>query len=295
MKKRLKTLLSEFIPLGELSNICNSYDIVGDIAIIRLTEKSRQNGQIIANSIMKVHKNVRTVLVQTSPVHGNYRLRKLEHVAGEKRTTTIHRESGCLFSVDVNKCYFSPRLFYERMRIAKLVGDGETIVNMFAGVGCFSLVIAKHTNAAKIYSIDINPIAVQYMKENVRLNRAFGRVIPILGDAKEIIQKMLRHVADRVLMPLPEKAFEYLPYALIALKNREGWIHYYDFEHAGKNENAVEKVKMKISERLEDLGVKFDIPFGRIVRTTGPNWYQVVLDIKMCSSHNAYSAILKDH
>jgi len=286
VKKRLKTLLSEVLPPEEISHIYNSYDIVGDIAIIRLTEESRKYSQIIADTIMKVHKNVRTVLAQTSSVHGDYRLRKLEHIAGEKRTTTVHRESGCLFLVDVDKCYFSPRLFYERMRIAKLVRDGETVVNMFAGVGCFSLVIAKHSNAAKIYSIDINPIAVQYMRENVKLNRAFGRVIPIKGDAKEIILKMLHGVADRVLMPLPEKALEYMPYALLALKEGGGWIHYYDFEHASKGENAVEKVKLKVAQRLKSLGVRFEIPFGRIVRTTGPNWYQIVLDIK------AYSVLL---
>jgi tRNA (guanine37-N1)-methyltransferase len=283
VKKRLKTLLSEVLPPEEISHIYNSYDIVGDIAIIRLTEESRKYSQIIADTIMKVHKNVRTVLAQTSSVHGDYRLRKLEHIAGEKRTTTVHRESGCLFLVDVDKCYFSPRLFYERMRIAKLVRDGETVVNMFAGVGCFSLVIAKHSNAAKIYSIDINPIAVQYMRENVKLNRAFGRVIPIKGDAKEIILKMLHGVADRVLMPLPEKALEYMPYALLALKEGGGWIHYYDFEHASKGENAVEKVKLKVAQRLKSLGVRFEIPFGRIVRTTGPNWYQIVLDIKAYS------------
>ncbi|MEM3565578.1 MAG: class I SAM-dependent methyltransferase family protein [Candidatus Bathyarchaeia archaeon] len=295
MKKRLKTLLLEILPPEEASSIYNSYDIIGNIAIIRLTEKSRKYSQIIAETIMKAHKNIRTVLAQTSPVHGDYRLRRLEHIAGEKRTTTVHKESGCLFSVDIDKCYFSPRLSYERMRIAKLVEDGETIVNMFAGVGCFSLVIAKHSNAAKIYSIDINPIAIQYMKENVKLNRAFGKVIPIKGDAKEVIQKILRNVADRILMPLPEKAFEYLPYALIALKIGKGWIHYYDFEHAKKREHAIEKAKAKVSERLKALGVKFKIPFGRIVRTTGPNWHQIVLDIRAHSTTTCTSSNPKNN
>jgi tRNA (guanine37-N1)-methyltransferase len=280
MKKRLKMLLSEALSPEEISHIYNSYDIVGDIAIIRLTEKSEKYSRIIAETIMKVHKNVKTVLAQISPVHGDYRLRKLEYIAGKKKTVTIHRESGCMFSVDVEKCYFSPRLFYERMRIAKLVKDGETIVNMFAGVGCFSLVIAKHSNAEKIYSIDINPVAVQYMRENIRLNRAFTKVIPIEGDSKEVVQKMLRGVAYRVLMPLPEKAFKYLPYALLALKRNGGWIHYYDFEHASEGENAVEKAKIKVAQKLEGLGMKFEIPFGKRVRTTGPNWYQIVLDIK---------------
>lgn len=279
MKRRLRKILSETLPPEELTYVYNSYDIVGDIAIIRLTGASKKCTQVIAEAIMKVHKNVRTVLAQTSPIRGDFRLRKLEFTAGENRTVTVHKESGCLFSVDVRKCYFSPRLFYERMRIAKQVGNEEVVVNMFAGVGCFSIVIAKHSNVKKVYSIDVNHAAIQYMQENVRLNRVYGKVIPIRRDAKEAIAKRLRHVADRVIMPLPKKAFEYLPYALLALKKAEGWIHFYDFEHVKKNENPVDKVRLKVAEELENLGAIFEIAFGRIVRTTGPNWYQTVLDI----------------
>ena len=280
MRRRLRKILSEFLPPDESVYIYNSYDIVGDIAILRLTDKSRRHSQIIAEAIMSVHKNVKTVLVQTSLVHGDFRLRKLEYIAGENKATAVHKESGCRFSVNLGECYFSPRLFYERMRIAKQVRNGEFIVNMFAGVGCFSIVIAKHSNAEKVYSIDINPAANQNMQENVRLNRVYGKVIPILGDAKDVIEKRLCHVADRVLMPLPEKAFEYLSYALLTLQKAGGWIHYYDFEHAKKNENPIEKVKLKVAEKLGSLGVAFEISFGRVIRTTGPNWYQIVLDVK---------------
>jgi tRNA G37 N-methylase Trm5 len=80
-------------------------------------------------------------------------------------------------------------------------------------------------------------------------------------------------------MPLPEKAFECLPYALLALKTSGGWIHYYDFEHATKTENPVEKLKAKVAKRLESSGVDFELSFARVVRATGPNWYQIVLDI----------------
>ena len=280
LRKRLRKILSEFLPPDELVYVYNSYDILGDIAILRLTDTARKHGQIIAEAIMSIHKNVKTVLAQTSPVRGDFRLRKLEYIAGENKATTLHKESGCLFSVNVGECYFSPRLFYERMRIAKQVRKAEVIVNMFAGVGCFSIVIAKHSNTEKVYSIDINPIAVQNMQENVRLNRVYGKVMPILGDAKEVIKKTLCHVADRVIMPLPEKAIEYLPYALLALQKACGWIHYYDFEHALKNEDPIMKVKLKVAEKLGSLGVAFEIPFGRVIRTTGPNWYQIVLDIK---------------
>ncbi|MEM2631063.1 MAG: class I SAM-dependent methyltransferase family protein [Candidatus Bathyarchaeia archaeon] len=279
MKRRLTEILAGALPPEKLVYISNSYDIVGDIAIIRLNENSLEYAQLIAKAIMGIHKNVKTVLAQTSPVYGEFRLRKLEYVAGENKTITIHRESGCIFSVDIEKCYFSPRLSYERLRVAKQVGNGEKVVNMFAGVGCFSIVIAKHSKAEKIYSIDINPVAVKYMQENVRLNGVYGRVIPLKGDAGEIIQKSLVQKADRVLMPLPEKAFQYLDYAILALQKSGGYIHYYDFEHARKGENVVEKVKEKIAGKLKSLNVKFDIPFGRVVRTTGPNWYQVALEI----------------
>jgi tRNA (guanine37-N1)-methyltransferase len=130
-----------------------------------------------------------------------------------------------------------------------------------------------------VFSIDVNPAAIQFMRENIRLNRVYGKVIPLLGDSKAIIEHRLQHAADRVLMPLPEKAFEYLPCAVSALKTSGGLLHYYDFEHAKKTENPVEKAKLKVTEKLSSLNVAFEFPFSRVVRTTGPNWYQVVLDI----------------
>jgi tRNA (guanine37-N1)-methyltransferase len=280
LKRHLREILSELLPPEDLACIYNSYDIVGDIAIIRLTKASQRHSQAIAEAILSVHKNVKTVLAQTSPVRGDFRLRGLEFIGGENKTSTVHKELGCFFFVDVRECYFSPRLLYERMRITEQVKNKEVIVNMFAGVGCFSVIIAKHSNAEKIYSIDINPVAVQNMQKNVRLNRVYDKVVPMLGDSKDIIEKRLRHLADRVLMPLPEKALEYLPYALLALKRADGWIHYYDFEHAKKNEDPIAKIKQKVAKKLESSGADFQIPFGRVVRATGPNWYQVVLDIK---------------
>lgn len=287
MSKRLRNALSETLPPQSLAHVYNSYDIVGDIAIIRLTEASEECCLEIADAVMKVHKNVKTVLAQTSPVHGDFRLRRFKFVAGENGTVTTHRERGCLFLVDVEKVYFSPRLSYERMRIAKQVGNGEVVLNMFAGAGCFSILIAKYSKAEKVYSIDVNPSAVRYMQENIRLNGVYGRVSSMLGDAQEIVERNLRRIADRVLMPLPEKAFEYLPHALSALKKAGGWVHYYDFEYGKKKEDAIERVRLRVSERFQSLGAAFEIRFGRVVRATGPNWYQVVLDIEVSEARTA--------
>jgi len=265
----------------ELELVYRSYDIVGDIVIIRVPEKLRRHSITIGETIMKLHKNVKAVWRQSSAVGGKFRLRKLEHVTGEKRTITTYVEHACVFSVDLANCYFSPRLSHERMRIARLVQPRETAVNMFAGVGSFSIVIAKHSDAESVYSIDVNPTAVRFMQENVLLNRVLNRVVPLKGDAKTVIKERLQGTADRVLMPLPEKAYEYLDAGVETLKTNGGWIHYYDFEYARKGENPIEKAKAKVFEKLSLMNLDFAIPFGRLVRDTGPRWQQVVLDIQI--------------
>jgi tRNA (guanine37-N1)-methyltransferase len=281
MRESLKNVLASKLKPEELSLLYKSYDVVGDIAVIRIPESLEPRSGIIAETIMQTHKRVKTVLHQVSPILGDLRLRKLEWVRGERKTETFHKEFGCVFKVDLEKCYFSPRLSHERMRIAKLVKPNEVIVNMFAGVGCYSIIIAKHSEAKEIFSIDINPVAVQCMQENIEINKVRERVFPVEGDAKRIVEEKLRNVANRVLMPLPEKAYEYLDFAVLALKPTGGWISYYEFEHARKDENPVEKTKRKVFEKLQNFNVNFEIPFGRVVRTTGPNWYQVVIDIEV--------------
>jgi tRNA (guanine37-N1)-methyltransferase len=255
------------------------YDVVGDVAIIHVPKSVALEASLIAEAIMKTDRHVKAVLKQSSAVEGDFRLRGLEWILGEKKTKTVHKESGCFFSVDLAECYFSPRLSFERLRIAHLMRPGEVAVNMFAGVGCFSILMVKFGGARKVYSIDANPAAVDFLRENVKLNRMTGRVVPILDDSKDVVLKSLQGVADRVIMPLPDKAFEYLDFAILALKPGLNWVHYYDFVHAVKTENPVEKVRMKVAKKLKSLGLSFSVPYGRVVRSTGPHWYQIVLDI----------------
>ncbi|UCE96885.1 MAG: class I SAM-dependent methyltransferase family protein [Candidatus Bathyarchaeota archaeon] len=281
MKKDLKTALKGILSSKEIALVCKSFDIIGDIVVIRVPEQLLPHSKKIAEVLMTQHKHVKAVWRQSGPVHGEFRLRKLEWVAGERKTKTIYKEYGCVFKVDIKDCYFSPRLGFERMRIAKQVKEDEVVVNMFAGVGSYSITIAKHSRASKIYSIDINPIAVRYLRENILLNKAVNRVFPIEGEAKAIVEGMLSETADRVIMPLPEKAHSFLNSAILTAKPQGSWIHYYDFEYARKKENPVEKVKAKITKKLHKQSINFTIPFGRIVRQTGPNWYQIAIDVQL--------------
>ena len=233
-RKRLRDVLADKLSPEELRKIYNSYDVIGDVAVIRLRDDVADKAEIIAEAIMETQSRVKTVLRQVSPVSDVYRIRRLEWVRGEKKTETKYKEFGCVFKVDLAKAYFSPRLSNERIRIARKIKEGEVIVNMFAGVGTYSIIIAKHSKPKKVYSIDINPEAVRYMKENIAINKVQETVIPIFGDAREVIEKHLKGKADRILMPLPERALEYLDCAVEALKPVEGWIHYYSFEHGKK-------------------------------------------------------------
>jgi tRNA (guanine37-N1)-methyltransferase len=279
LRKRLKETFTKLYPTEKDVNVYNSFDIIGDTAVIKLPGHSAAKAEAVAEAIMKRNRNVNAVLTQTSGVTGDLRLRRLKHVAGENKTTTVHKELGCSFAVDLASCYFSPRLLGERLRIAHLVQPNEVVVNMFAGVGCFSIIIAKHSQATKVFSIDVNPVAVKFMEENIRRNRVYDKVVPLLGDAEKVVEARLQGCADRVLMPLPEKALEYLPCALSALKPAGGWIHVHTFEHALKKRNTADKVKQKLSETLGASGANFEVSAVRVVRSTGPNWFQLVADV----------------
>jgi tRNA (guanine37-N1)-methyltransferase len=281
LRKRLREKLSETLPAETLSKIYNSFDIIGDIAIIKIPPSNISNAEKVAKQMMVVHRNIRTVFTPVTRITGDFRVRELRLLAGESKTNTIHKEAGCIFKVDVEKTYFSPRLLYEHQRIASFVKSNETVVNMFAGVGCFSIIIAKTVRPVKVYSIDVNPTAVECMEKNVKINKVQDSVFPILGDSKDIISAQLGGLADRVLMPLPEKVLEYLPYALSALKPSGGMIHYYDFQHASGKENPIAKTKTIVTKKLDNLGVGYMFANSRVMRPTGPNWYQIVLDIKV--------------
>ncbi len=258
----------------ELHELGRSFDIVGDIAVVKIPDSLLPKKRRIGEALMGVHGNIRTVLLQAGPVGGEFRTRELEVIAGENRTETTHQEHGCKFRVDLARAYFSPRLATDRLRTARLVKPGEVVVNMFAGVGCYSVVIARHSEAEKVYSIDLNPAAVECMRDNVRINKVGARVVPVRGDARAIIEKHLTGVADRVLMPLPESAKEFLDAALMALKPSGGVIHLYDLGH----EPDLFGPTLEFAQKAA-AGRKIELVGKSVVRTYAPKTYHVVLDL----------------
>ena len=273
LREALKGKLSE-----EELRLFRAFDIIGDIAVVKLPEKLLPKKHLIGQALTQVHSHVRTVLNQTAPVRGEFRTRELEVIAGEPRTETIYHEGGCSFKVDLAKAYFSPRLATERLRVAKLAKPGEEVTNLFAGVGSYSIVIAKHSGVVKVYSIDKNPVAFEYMRENIRINKVGDRVVPILGDAREVVETHLKGKADRVLMPLPELAREFFKVALLALKPGGGVIHFYDFGEEPELFNpSLEFARTAATSE----GRKVELLGSRAIRSYATRVYHIVLDLKI--------------
>jgi tRNA (guanine37-N1)-methyltransferase len=275
-KPSLIEALSTELPPHLLASLPHAVDFVGDITIIEVPPELDSYKKTIGEAILKMHKNVRAVIAKAGAVGGTYRLREFSAIAGEQRTETVHREFGCLYSVDLAKAYFSPRLSYEHKRVSSLVQEGETVLDMFAGVGPFAILIAKTHQNVKVYAIDANRHAFEYLKKNIRLNRAVSKVHPFLGDARRVVNDNLKGVADRVIMNLPEKAIAFVDVACRALNPRGGTIHFYSFVNAS---DPAEASKLRFTEAVERAKRKVaEVPFSRMVRETGPYEWQAVID-----------------
>jgi len=272
-------LLDGKIPKRLQASLPHSIDIIGDIAIIELSPELQDHKKSIGEAMLKASKNVRTVLAKAGAVSGTYRLREFEIIAGEPRTVTMHKEHGCQFLVDVAKAYFSPRLSYERNRVASLVKEHETVVDLFTGVGPFAVQIAKKYENVEVYAIDVNPDAFDFLKRNIRLNRVDSRVHPILGDARQIVDDNMAGIADRVIMNLPEKSIDFVGAACKTLKPGGGVLHFYCFVNAS---DSLEAMEQRLAEAVGASGRKIrKKPLSKIVRATAPYEWQAVLDVEV--------------
>lgn len=268
-------LLEGVLPKELFVCIPRSFDIIGDVAVLELKPELWRFRFEIGEAVLKVNRHLKAVYVKGGRVNGVHRVRRLVHVAGEKRTLTLHKENGCVFKVDVASAYFSPRLSEERVRVADQVRAGEVVVDLFAGVGPFAILIAKRRRGI-VHAIDINPSAFQLLKENIELNKVSDLVFPYLGDCKKIVNDHLKGIADHVIMNLPGSAYEFIDVACSALRKDGGVIHYYQF---GRGETACEDVAAFFKDRVEEAEADvLKILNVRRVRPTAPREWQVAVD-----------------
>ncbi|MFA6329198.1 MAG: class I SAM-dependent methyltransferase family protein [Candidatus Micrarchaeia archaeon] len=271
---------------SDVAKVIRSYDCVGDIAIAEIPDELVPKQEVIAQAIMAQNGHIKVVARKDSPMLGEFRVRKITVIAGEKRTTTTYRESGCSFAFDVAKVYFSVRLSHERLRIASLVKPREKILALFAGVGPFAIVIAKRKPKTEVVGIELNPDAVRSFEKNILLNKT-PNVKAILGDVKKVVPQKYRGWADRIMMPLPHSAGDFLDAALIGANPEGCTIHFYGFvETKAKGETEFHKdiyaplVKL-VKEKARNAGMSCRITGKRVVRPFAAYVVQVVIDFKV--------------
>jgi len=250
-----------------------AYEVIGDICVLK-----HDSDEKTARAILKANRSIKVVLRPLSRVTGTFRTKSYEVVAGENRTETVYRENGCVFLVDVEKVYFSPRLANERARVASLVSPNETVLDMFAGTGCFAVQVAK--KAEKVIAVDVNPHAVDYMRRNVELNKVWN-VEVLEGDVRKLAEKLEK--MDRVIMDFPTGASEFLGCAIDVLKER-GVIHYY----AICQEDEIEKLAEKVTGKIKNA--KVGSIEKRKIRPYAPYQYNIVLDIEITGKETVKSA-----
>lgn len=256
----------------EINKIPRSFDVIGDILIFsefpsELIKKER----LVGNYLLSKLKNIKVVAIKTGIHKGIYRTRKIRIIAGEERKETIYKENNVRLMLDVEKCYFSPRLSNERLRITKQIKKNEKVLVMFSGVSAYPVVISKNSKAKKIYGVEINKIAHKYALENLALNKV-DNVNLILGDVRKVVPK-LKIKFDRIIMPLPKGAYNFLDLVKLKIK-KSGILHYYDFL---KEEEIPQIGLERLKKAIPRLKVKKYTKCGHL----GPGKFRVCFDVKV--------------
>lgn len=272
LKEALQSKLSE----KEMKYLRTGFDAVGSIAIIEIPKELVKKEKLIAQTILNLNNSIRTIAKKVGRHTGKFRTQKIKIIAGEKNKVTEYKESGCRFKLDVEKCYFSPRLSHERLRIVSQVKEGENILVMFSGIGPYPIVLAKNSPAQKIIGVELNPTAHKYAVENVKLNKFQEKISLYKGDVKKIISKLKKTHFDRMIMPLPKDSTGFLKEAFSVAK-RGTIVHFYTFAKENKFDDAKKKVLNSCKKLKHKIKILNTVKAGQ----TAPREFRICIDFEV--------------
>ncbi|HOW36866.1 MAG TPA: hypothetical protein PLK34_01295 [Candidatus Pacearchaeota archaeon] len=248
------------------------YDSFGNAVVLKFSsdwaEKAKKK---FADELLRKNKAIKTVLEKTGKFKGRLRKMQTKHLAGEKTKDVVYHENGCVFRFNVDDTYFSSRLSNERAEIAKQIKKQDNVLVMFAGVAPYPIVIARNSNANRVYSNEINRTANKYAELNIELNKLKDKVILLPGDIKLVSQKIKKGLAvkgekvpkefDVIVMPRPQLKDSFLEQAFaLSRGGKKGTrVYYYDFYKESELNDLIEKIKiqaMKAKKKIKILNVK---------------------------------------
>ncbi|RZN15039.1 MAG: class I SAM-dependent methyltransferase family protein [Methanosarcinales archaeon] len=252
-----------------------SFDAIGDIAIL---PANSPNPPAEAEAILSTQKNIHGVFQSIAPVSGEFRTRILAHIKGECRTKVKYQEYGLVYELDVAQVYFTPRLATEHHRIAGKVVGG-VVVDMFAGIGPFSIPIAKKNPNTTVIAIDKNRNAVRYLKQNIKRNKT-KNVCAVIADS--MMLPLECNIANHLIMNLPHSADQFLDEALRVIKNK-GIIYYYDIT---TEEKLYQASVQEIETHAVKSGCSIEVVSQHVIRSYSPHHYNICIEARV---HNLTS------
>jgi tRNA wybutosine-synthesizing protein 2 len=275
----------------EIDRAPASWAVLGSVILIDIDGAPRPGE--LGEALLDLHGGADTVLARRG-IAGPHREPAVEVVAGAGDTETVHTEHGTRYAMDLATVMFSPGNKAERARMGEAVAAGERVVDMFAGIGYFTLPMARA--GADVTAIERNPAAFRYLLENVRLNDVESAVHPYRADCRDVLRAAAMPprsdevdradpahkdgetdlVADRVVMGCYD-AHEYLDSALGALVPG-GVVHVHEATPEPLVfERPVERVRAAAAERDRTV----EVLDARRVKTHSEGVVHVVVDARV--------------
>lgn len=278
LRDKLRQNLQHELSEEELSLLPRGFQIVGPNIIIRLKDELLDKKKLIGDTYLKLLPKMKGIYLNSGRIEGKFREpEQIEFITGENNPEVIHKEHGVSYMFDITKVMFSKGNINERKYLSQLVKKGEIIVDMFAGIGYFSLPIAINAEPSKIYSIELNPVSYQYLVENVRLNKLEDKVIPIQGNCKEEVVELFESGirADRVIMGVFPAPKDYIPEALLLAKD-SGTIYHYEGVALREEAHVLFEEFCEVAQRKNFYCKLIE---QRFVKSYGPHLFHIVNDI----------------
>jgi tRNA wybutosine-synthesizing protein 2 len=271
--KCIKKTLSSVLTSEMVNCLPDKWEKIGTVVTMRLPEELGQYKQIIGKAYAEAL-GCTTTLNDVGGISGVYRNPVVEVIFGSSMTETIHSENGIRFKIDPQKVMFSSGNMTERRRMATIAHTNETVVDLFAGIGYFSLPMAVYSKPKKIVACEINPVAFTYLRANVVLNHVSHIIEPVLGDNRIIAPK---DCADRVILGYLKDPQNFLQVAFECLRNYEGVLHYHELV-------PVELIPEQPLSHIETVAKQFHrsvelLKVNRI-KSYAPRIHHVVLDVR---------------
>ncbi|MCI4336068.1 MAG: class I SAM-dependent methyltransferase family protein [Thermoplasmata archaeon] len=248
---------------------------LGRVLVLRLDESLRPAYADIG-AAWQVEFGVSTVLRHAGRTDGQWRQPRCEVIAGTSTETEV-LEHGVRYRFDAAKIMFAAGNAIERQRIGRLVQPGETVVDLFAGIGYFSVPAALPGRAAEVWAAEANPVSFHYLEENVRRNRVGERVKPLFGDNRAV--RIPRGVGDRLILGLLPSSLPWLDRA-IELARPRAWAHVHAV--AGAREGTGELVD-RVCGAVRTAGREVQQTSVREVKPYGPGRAHFVVDVQFDS------------